>query len=148
LAYVLGVAAAVSWALYSNLTRLWAGLKSGGGVAFFLPATGIILLLLRLWQAEEGFWTLRAVLEVLFMGFFTAIAYVLWDLAMRKGNIVFIAACSYLTPLLSTLLSCIYLQVQAGAGLWLGCFLIIVGSFLSWTSVSEKGSSISPDDSG
>ena len=148
LAYVLGVAAAVLWALYSNLTRLWAGSKGGGGVALFLPATGLILLLLRLWEAEGGFWTLRAGLEVVFMGLSTAIAYVLWDLAMRKGNIVFIASCSYLTPFLSTLLSCIYLQVNAGAALWLGCFLIIVGSFLSWTSVSEKDSSLPLDDSG
>jgi drug/metabolite transporter (DMT)-like permease len=146
--YVLGVAAAVSWALYSNLTRLWAGARSGGGVALFLPATGLILLLLRLCEAEGGFWTLRAGLEVLFMGLSTAIAYVLWDLAMRKGNIVFIAACSYLTSFLSTLLSCIYLQVSAGAALWLGCFFIVAGSFLSWTSVSEKDSPVPLDDAG
>jgi len=66
------------------------------------------------------------------------LAYILWDLAMRKGDIVFVAACSYFTPFFSTLLSCIYLQVSAGLTLWLGCGLIVAGSLLSWASVSEK----------
>ena len=56
---------------------------------------------------------------------------------MRKGDIVFVAACSYFTPLLSTFLSCLYLQVAAGFSLWAGCILIVVGSFLSWVSVSD-----------
>jgi drug/metabolite transporter (DMT)-like permease len=77
-------------------------------------------------------------LEVTFMGLATALAYILWDLAMRKGDMVFVAACSYFTPLLSTFLSCLYLQVAAGFNLWVGCLLIVAGSFLSWASVSDR----------
>jgi drug/metabolite transporter (DMT)-like permease len=137
-AYALGLAAAVSWGLYSNLTRRWGGPAAGGAVELFILVTGIVFLLL-FWLTGEGrAWTWRAGLEVTFMGLATALAYILWDLAMRKGDMVFVAACSYFTPLLSTFLSCLYLQVAAGFSLWVGCLLIVAGSFLSWVSVSDR----------
>ena len=137
-AYALGLAAAVSWGLYSNLTRRWGSPQARGAVELFILVTGIFFLLL-FWLTGEGrAWTWRAGLEVTFMGLATALAYILWDLAMRKGDIVFVAACSYFTPLLSTLLSCLYLQVAAGVSLWLGCLLIVAGSLLSWVSVSDR----------
>ena len=138
IAYALGLAAALSWALYSNLTRRWGSPKAMGAVELFILVTGVVFLLLS-WMAGEGRpWTWRAGLEVTFLGLATALAYILWDSAMRKGDIVFVAACSYFTPLLSTLLSCLYLQVVAGGRLWLGCMLIVAGSLLSWASVSDR----------
>lgn len=74
------------------------------------------------------------------LGAITALAYALWDVAMRKGNLLLVAACSYLTPLLSTLVSCAYLKVMPGSQLWVGCALIVVGSLVSWRSVFEAGS--------
>ena len=137
-AYALGLAAAVSWGLYSNLTRRWGGAEARGGVEFFILATGIVFLLLAWWRGDGRPWTWRAGGEVAFLGLATALAYILWDLAMRKGDIVFVAACSYFTPLLSTFLCCLYLDIAAGVNLWLGCGLIVAGSILSWMSVSDR----------
>jgi drug/metabolite transporter (DMT)-like permease len=136
IAYSLGLTAAVSWALYSNLTRRWAE-KSGGGVELFVPASGLILLLVRVFHPESGIWNMRAFLEVFFLGIITIVAYILWDRAMRRGDIILIAAFSYVTPLLSTLVSCLYLGIKPGLYLWVGCILIVIGSILSWISVSE-----------
>ncbi len=137
-AYALGLAAAVSWGLYSSLTRRWGSPEARGAVELFILTTGLVFLLI-LWLTGEGrVWTWRAGLEATFMGLATALAYILWDLAMRKGNIIFVAACSYFTPLFSTLLSCLYLHVTAGVSLWLGCLLIIAGSLLSWVAVSDR----------
>jgi drug/metabolite transporter (DMT)-like permease len=61
----------------------------------------------------------------------------LWDNAMRKGNIVLVAAASYLTPLFSTIVSCLYLAVVPGAKLWVGCGVLVLGSVLSWQSISS-----------
>lgn len=55
---------------------------------------------------------------------------------MRKGNIVLIAAASYLTPLFSTMVTCFYLAVVPGMRLWVGSGVLIVGSVLSWRSIS------------
>ncbi len=136
--YVLAMVAAVSWGLYSNLTRRWAGASPPGGVEIFVSVTGGIFLLLRLIYPETSSWTWRAGFEVAFLGMATATAYLLWDLSMRKGDIVLVAACSYFTPFFSTLLSCLYLHVSGGFNLWLGCLMIVAGSLLSWTGVSAR----------
>jgi len=134
-AYGLGLIAAVSWGLYSNLTRRWAGSNNVGAVPLFVMVTGLTLLLFCLLHPEEGAWNIRTVAEVTLLGLATALAYVFWDIAMRKGDIVLVASCSYFTPFLSTVVSCIYLQVMPGISLWVGCILIIAGSFLSWRSI-------------
>jgi drug/metabolite transporter (DMT)-like permease len=68
----------------------------------------------------------------------TALAYMLWDVAMRRGNLLLVVACSYFTPLLSTLVSCAYLGVVPGSQLWMGCALLVCGSLLSWSSVTDN----------
>jgi drug/metabolite transporter (DMT)-like permease len=138
ISYSLALLAAIFWALYSNLTRRWAE-ESGGAVEIFIPATGVILLTLRLFNPEASSWTLRAGLEAVFLGIVTVVAYILWDRAMRKGDVVLVAAFSYLTPLFSTIVSCLYLGIIPGVSLWIGCAMIIAGSILSWISISEPG---------
>lgn len=153
LAYGLALIAALSWGLYSNLTRRWAGsddidgkTSGSGGVAFFMLATGAVLLLLRQFSMEVGVWNSRALAEVLFLGLATSLAYVCWDVAMRRGDIVLVGAASYFTPFLSTLTSCLYLQIATGPRLWMGCFAIIVGSLLSWRSVTDAREAPIPEN--
>jgi drug/metabolite transporter (DMT)-like permease len=42
-AYCLALAAAVFWAVYSNLTRKWAGGREEGAVVLFLSVTAVVL---------------------------------------------------------------------------------------------------------
>jgi drug/metabolite transporter (DMT)-like permease len=136
-AYALGLTAALSWALYSNLTRRWAASDGGGGVPLFVVATGLVFSLLRLLYPEDGAWSVRVVVEIALLGVATALAYLFWDIAMRKGDVVLVASFSYLIPFLATAFGCAYLWVMPGAKLWLGCFFIIGGSLLSWRSVDD-----------
>ncbi|MBZ5639491.1 MAG: EamA family transporter [Acidobacteriia bacterium] len=135
--YVLALIAAAAWSLYSNLARRWASPGGGGAVELFVPATGLLLLLAHSIRPESGAWTAKAAIEAGVLGWITALAYVLWDVAMREGDLPFVLACSYFTPLLSTLVSSAYLGVLPPATLWLGCFLIVVGSLASWRSVFD-----------
>jgi len=137
-AYGLGVVAAISWALYSNLTRRWGGNRGAGAVPLFTLGTGVAFSAIRLFRPEPGTWSARVAAEVVLLALGTALAYMFWDLAMRQGDMVLVAACSYLTPFLSTLVSCLYLGVLPGAGVWLGCTLIVVGSFWSWRSIARR----------
>ena len=136
-AYGFALLAAVSWALYSNLTRRWAGSGNNGAVELFIPATGLILLGVRLFSSEPTSWSAQAIGEAGLLGAITAFAYALWDAAMRKGNLLLVAACSYFTPLLSTLVSCAYLKVMPSSKLWMGCLLLVAGSLVTWLSISD-----------
>jgi drug/metabolite transporter (DMT)-like permease len=145
-AYTLAFGAALVWALYSNLARRWSGPGGEGAVDLFIPATGLVLLLMRPLAPAAGTWNAQAFAEAGALGAITALAYSLWDGAMRRGDVLLVAACSYFTPLFSTLVSCIYLKVVPGARLWLGCACIIFGSLLSWRSVAERRTGIQPAD--
>lgn len=134
-AYGLGALAGIAWALYSNLTRRWGEPNSRGAVLLFTLSTGLAFWLIRLFRPEGGTWGIRVVAEVAFLALATALAYVFWDIAMREGDMVLVASCSYLTPFFSTVVSCIYLSLWPSLNLWLGCLFIIAGSFLSWRSI-------------
>ncbi len=137
-AYGLALAAAVTWALYSNLARRWSAPGSNGAVDLFIPTTGVVLLAVSFAFPHTTHWNPRALVETTLLGAITAVAYALWDRAMRRGDLLLVAACSYFTPLLSTLVSCAYLKVVPGPKLWGGCILLILGSLLSWRSVSDR----------
>ncbi len=135
--YGLALAAAVTWALYSNLARRWGG--EGGGVPLFLLASGLALLPLRFVFGESSLWSPRAVGEFLYLGLFTTVvAYVFWDHAMRKGDMVLVAAFSYFTPLFSTLVSVVWLDVPPGTAIWVACALVIAGALTCRLAVVEK----------
>ena len=139
-AYSLALAATVSWAMYTNLTRRWVGDREVGAVFVFLPITAIVLLVSCCFLDEPREWSRQSLSESLFLGVATYVSYTLWDNAMRKSNVVMVAAASYLTPLFSTIVSCLYLAVLPGARLWVGCGVLILGSVLSWQSVSSASS--------
>lgn len=137
-AYGLALAAAVSWALYSNLTRRWGPPGGSGAVLLFMLVTGTSFLLIRLLRPEAWTWSSGLMVEIALFALATALAYAFWDIAMRAGDLVLVTSCSYLTPFLSTVVSCIYLGVAPGYSLWMGCLLIIAGSLLSWRSMVGK----------
>ena len=134
-AYGLTFTAAVAWGFYSNLARRWSTPGSVGGIALFLPATGIVLFILGRFASEHGSWNPRAIVEVATLGTVTGLAYAFWDLAMRRGNLLLVAVCSYFTPLFSTVVSCVYLGVSPSPRLLIGCALLILGSILTWRAV-------------
>ena len=136
--YVLAFVAAMCWALYSNLTHRWAREAETGAVPLFLLASGLVLAALRLLVTERTEWTIQSGVELAYMAVFpTIIAYVFWDNAMRRGKMILVTSLSYLTPLLSIIISSVYLGVEAGGYLWVGCLLVIAGSLTCKMSVEE-----------
>ena len=139
LPYLLAFMAAISWGLYSNLVRRWAGHTEGGAVPIFLLFTGLILTVIRFMSPEESYWTTRVIFELLYMSVFpTFLAYLFWDRAMRKGKIILVASLSYFTPLLSIIISSLYLQVAVKTNLWMACALVIVGAVICKFSIIDK----------
>ncbi|MBI5239982.1 MAG: EamA family transporter [Elusimicrobia bacterium] len=130
-ALAMGLVAAVSWGLYSNLARLW-GDPEQGAVPLFALATAAALGLLLLLRPESPRWSLRAVLEVATLGVASLMAaYALWDLGMRRGDQALLGVCSYFVPVASTIVSALYLGVRPGWHVLAGCALVAAGALLS-----------------
>ena len=137
LAFACALAAAVSWALYSNLARRWAGAHAAGAVPLFVLVAGVLLAATSGLRSEGGCFTIPAIVEAGLMGLTVPVAYACWDRAMRQGDMRLVSACSYLTPLLSTLVAAAYLRVTPPVGLWLGCAALVAGSLASWWAVEH-----------
>ena len=144
--YGLALTGAVAWALYSNLARRWGGPASGAPL--FLVASGLAVLPLRFVFGETTSWSPRLAGEFLYMSLIvTVAAYVFWDRAMRKGNMVLVAAFSYFTPLLSTVVTALYLAVVPGPWIWIACALVVAGAAICQLSIvvpSEAARTIDP----
>jgi drug/metabolite transporter (DMT)-like permease len=133
--YLCALVAAVCWALYSALSRKWGGEGGAGAVPLFMLATGAVLLSLSIIAGESRQWSQRVVLELIALGIAPNLGYVFWDRAMRGGDLVLVAACSYFTPLLSIVFACVYLGVLPGWGLWVGCLLVALGAVVCRASI-------------
>lgn len=133
---ILAVGAAVLWAFYSNLARKWAS-EMGSAVPLFLLASGLVFLALRGFSGEISHWDWKLAPSLLYMLVFPAwLGYLLWDIAMQRGDMPLVTAFSYFTPLLSTLISLLVLQVQPSPLLGLAALLVTGGAIVSkWAIV-------------
>ena len=126
--YLIAVAAAFSWALYSVSSRRWSSDAHAGAVALWMLLTGVVLGLARLLFPEMPQPGARLPWEVGFMALSSNLSYGFWEHAMRKGSVILVVSASYFTPLLSTLFSSLYLGVSVDWRLWLGCALVVCGA--------------------
>jgi drug/metabolite transporter (DMT)-like permease len=134
---LLALGAAVCWGLYSTLARRWAS-QQGSAVPLFLLASGLVFLLLRFLGNEPWQWSAELLFPLAYMVVFPAwLGYLLWDIAMQRGDMTLVTAFSYFTPLLSTLISLLVLQVAPSPLLGLAALLVTAGAVVSKWSIIE-----------
>ncbi|MEQ9873129.1 aromatic amino acid DMT transporter YddG [Pectobacterium brasiliense] len=131
LAYSLAFSAALTWALYCNITRRYGQGKSGVLLFFFVAS---LLLWVQYAFSTEGAisLTLPSSLQLLFMGTSTALAYSVWNIGIQHGNLTLLATASYFTPVLSTLLAALWLNITPAISFWQGVVMVTAGSLLCW----------------
>jgi drug/metabolite transporter (DMT)-like permease len=142
LVYGLAFIAAITWGLYSNLSRKWTKPSDTGLVPVFLLGSGILMGIFRIFIPETSTMNPSGLWQLGYMVFFpTILAYVFWDLAMRKGQIIFVISFSYLTPLLSTLISSLKLGVRITPIFFLSAGLIILGAVICRLAIPTDSNS-------
>ncbi|MCY9847010.1 aromatic amino acid DMT transporter YddG [Pectobacterium jejuense] len=131
LAYSLAFSAALTWALYCNITKRYAQGKSGVSLFFFVSS---LVLWIQYSFSAEGVisLTLPSSLQLLFMGTSTALAYSVWNIGIQHGNLTLLATASYFTPVLSTLLAALWLNITPAISFWQGVVMVTAGSLLCW----------------
>ncbi|WP_313109193.1 aromatic amino acid DMT transporter YddG [Atlantibacter sp.] len=131
LAYSLAFIAAITWALYCNLTRRWSNGQSG--VTLFFCATALALWIHYAFSNDAPFtFTLSGTLQLGFMGLSTAVAYSAWNHGISHGNMTLLATASYFTPVSSALLASLWLGLTPGISFWQGVAMVVAGSLLCW----------------
>lgn len=130
--YALAFIAALTWALYNNVTRRFA--RGSNGVTLFF-----ILTALALWfeyafsdRSVPMTFALVPLLEVLFVGLSTAIAYSAWNHGIQQGNLTLLATASYFTPVLSALQGSLWLGLTPALAFWQGAAMITLDSLICW----------------
>lgn len=141
LAYGLAFAAAGLWAAYSVLTRRYG--RGENGVALFLTVSAALLWIHHGLGDEAN--VLAALVshpgaagQVLILGALVATGYSCWNHGIQKGNMAFLAAASYFTPVLSALLAAAWLQQQPGAAFWQGVAMVKLGSLVCWQATRAR----------
>lgn len=125
LGYLLALGCAVTWSLYSVLSRRF-GETPTDAIAAFCAAAALLSLVCHLlfeptvWPASPIAW-----LAVLALGIGpTGGAFYLWDHAVKRGDIRALGAASYATPILSTTLL-ILCGLAPPTGALLGAALLV-----------------------
>ena len=137
--YAIALVAAISWGLYSNWSRKWAGEQDSGAVPLFLMSTGVLLGLLRLFIPESSAPSSTTFLGLAYLIFFpTILAYIFWDAAVRKGNLVVVVTFSYFVPLFSTIVSSLLLGVRLRPDIWVAAVMIMSGAYICRQAIVER----------
>lgn len=138
--YLLALAAAVSWGFYSNLARKFKSVEDVISVPLIIIVSAGFILVLQ-WVKGEAPQLSLSGWEYMEFGYLvifpTALAYLFWQKAMSEGNKDLVAAFSYMVPLLSTLVSGIYLDVRIGPGFLVAVLMVLLGAVLSRKSIKD-----------
>jgi drug/metabolite transporter (DMT)-like permease len=140
-AYLLTLMTAVSWALYSNLTKKYHTDDDVAALPIIFIVSGLLFLLVQLYNGQftfSGMTSLYRNYELIYMIICpTALAYLFWYIAMKKGNKNLVVSVSFLIPLLSIVVLSLKFSKEIGILFWVAALFLITGAFLSYKAVPE-----------
>jgi len=129
--YALAAAAAVTWAVYSLLARRLAAVPLGA-MAGFCAGTAVLAGVMH--RLTERFVMPGPAdgMVILLMGLGPlGLAFVLWDVGMKRGDPRLLGTLAFATPVLSTLLLGLFGQVQLGAVTLVAAGLVAGGGLVA-----------------
>lgn len=140
LSYSLALACAITFALYCNVTRRYAGGQSL--VVLFFIITALLLWTKYSFSSEVlPAFTLGGCLQLLAAGIAMAGGYALWNIGIIRGNLTLLATASYSAPVLSSAFAAVWLGASLTMQFWQGAVLVTVGSLICWLATRERGAS-------
>ena len=131
--YLAALGCAFTWSIYSVMSRRF-GQAPTDLVGAFCGATALLGFIAHLAVGEPAIWPAGgwewAAVVALGLGP-VGLAFFVWDYGVKRGDIKALGACSYASPLLSTILLILAGQAEATATVILACLLIIGGAVIA-----------------
>lgn len=129
LGYLSALACAVVWAAYSVSSRFFAKTPTEAVAGFCLATAALaglchLALETTVWPADGLGWVAIAGLGLGPVG----LAFFVWDVGMKRGDVRLLGVMAYAAPLLSTLLLVAFGYAEASITLALACALIVGGA--------------------
>jgi drug/metabolite transporter (DMT)-like permease len=144
LGYALAFGAAVTWALYSVLSRRMASVPTDS-VAGFCAASALLAAVAHLGFETSVMPSFPAWLAVLAMGAGpVGAAFFLWDIGMKQGDPRLLGTLAYATPVASTLLLCVGGFAPWSLTLAASASLVAIGGVIAARAASPAAPSQSP----
>ncbi len=130
--YAAALSAAIIWAGYSVLSRRFAAVSSDAIAGFCLVTSVLaaichLLLEQTVWPANLWQWAALLGLGLGPVG----LAFYVWDIGVKRGDIQVLGAASYSAPLLSTLILILTGYASYSHVILIACLLITVGAVLA-----------------
>ena len=140
-AYLLTFLTAVSWALYSNLTKKYHTDDDIAALPIIFIVSGLLFLLFQIFHGQFVLSSLSSLYknyELIYMIIGpTAVGYLFWYIAMKKGNKNLVVSISFLIPLLSILVLSLKFSKEVGMVFWVAAIFLIAGAYLSYKAIPE-----------
>lgn len=137
LSYSLALACGITFALYCNVTRRYAGGQNL--VVLFFVLTAIVLWLKYLFSSEViPPLTLVSSLELVSAAVAMAGGYALWNIGILRGNLTLLATASYSAPVLSSAFAAVWLRAALNVQFWQGAVLVTAGSLICWYATRHR----------
>jgi drug/metabolite transporter (DMT)-like permease len=131
--YLAALGCAFTWSIYSVMSRRF-GQAPTDLVGAFCGATALLGMVAHIlageptiWPDDGGEWAAVVALGLGPVG----LAFFVWDYGVKRGDIKALGACSYASPLLSTILLILAGKAEATATVILACLLIIGGAVIA-----------------
>lgn len=129
--YAIAFAAAFVWAGYSLLARRFAEVSTDTITGFCL-ATAVLSAVAHVLLEDSVQPSLSEGLAILGLGLGpVGLAFFLWDIGMKRGDVAVLGAASYAAPLLSTIVLIVAGLAEASLVVGLACLLITGGAALA-----------------
>lgn len=137
LSYGLAFFASILWATYCTLTVKMS--RGHTGVTFFLLLTAIVLWIKFLFGENPPMrldWKVAG--YVCMAAFSVGYGYAAWNKGIVHGNTAMLAAASYFTPVISSAIAAVILDIPLTFSFWQGAVMVCIGSLMCWVSTRKR----------
>lgn len=130
--YALGFVVSITWGLYTNYTKKYVGKREVDGVGIYMILTAILLGAIAMKVDEPRAFTANLTGQILYAGIVVgSLANALWNLSIKKGNMLLVVLASNFLPIISTVMTSWMLGVGITLPVVIGALLVVAGTLWS-----------------